>query len=61
MTRVIHFPSYCQGCVIRHREKIKNLMTGYCVTSCKCDKCGRTDDLAIVQLREPERITDGTQ
>lgn len=41
--------SYCQPCIYRFHP---DMLTGYCLTDCRCDNCGRVSDLAMVRLKE---------
>jgi hypothetical protein len=43
------YPSLCMGCITRAHS----MLTGYCLTSCKCDGCGRVSDLAMCSLLVP--------
>lgn len=37
-------PSLCSYCVRVHEV---TMLTGYCLTACVCDSCGRLSDLAM--------------
>lgn len=39
------YASYCQNCCWRTKPQ---MMTGYCLSGQKCDRCGRVSDLAMV-------------
>lgn len=39
--------SYCQHCVYATHP---DMLTGYCLRDCRCDRCGRVSDLAMVRL-----------
>lgn len=40
--------SYCQACIYRIHP---DMLTGYCLSDCRCDNCGRVSDLAMVRLK----------
>jgi len=46
------FANYCMPCI---QATHPALMTGYCLPRCRCDRCGRTSDLAMVRLPEDPR------
>jgi hypothetical protein len=52
MAPKIAYPSWCQECVYRHDSKTFTMLTGYCVTDCRCDSCGRIGDLAMIKTTE---------
>ena len=43
------YPSLCMNCIISAHNAGQpiNMLTGYCLTGCACDGCGRITDLAI--------------
>lgn len=47
------YKSICQTCVYRTHP---TMISGYSVTSCKCDNCGRNSDLALVQMQKGEEV-----
>jgi hypothetical protein len=47
--------SWCMYCCLALHP---TMLTGYCLTRCKCDNCGRTADLAMVK---PKMSTEEKQ
>jgi hypothetical protein len=45
-------PSLCSSCIPRQGDNVQ-MLTGYCVTACRCDGCGRTADLAMCSISKP--------
>jgi hypothetical protein len=41
--------TYCQSCCMTTHP---DMLTGYCLADSRCDRCGRTGDLAIVVCGE---------
>lgn len=39
--------SLCEACIHRRRDQVE-MLSGYCLTACRCDGCGCTADLAMV-------------
>ena len=44
-------PALCSACIPRQEDA--QMLTGYCVTACRCDGCGRTADLSLVCIKKP--------
>jgi hypothetical protein len=47
--------SFCMHCVSVHHPR---MLTGYCLTGCRCDGCGRVSDLAMVVPEENAKSFD---
>lgn len=45
-------PSLCSACITRHGNTVQ-MLTGYCVTACRCNGCGRICDLALCVISKP--------
>ncbi len=52
LTKSVANPSLCSTCIHRQGDAVR-MLTGYCVTTSRCDGCGRMADLCIVQLQKP--------
>ena len=47
MTITGRFASWCQGCIWAAHPDV---LTGYCLPTARCDRCGELADLAMVRL-----------
>jgi hypothetical protein len=51
--------SLCMACTCKPGVDI-HMLTGYCLTKCRCSNCGRLDDLAMCTVPAtyaPQRLT----
>lgn len=53
--RKLRFLDYCGPCI---QQTHVRMMTGYCLTSLRCDRCSRISDLAMVDTRTIEGSDD---